>query len=111
MGRDHSAHGAARHPFMTGSAGWAYYAATKYILGVRPGFDSMTIDPCVPRGWKNFSVTRVWRGAVYNIEVLNPGGVSKGVGEIIANGEQIEKIPVYEKNSVNNIKVYLGATL
>jgi N,N'-diacetylchitobiose phosphorylase len=109
MGRDHSEHGAARHPFMTGSAGWAYYAATKYILGARPGFDSLIIDPCVPREWKNFSMTRIWRGAVYDIEVFNPDGVSKGVAKIIANGAEIEKIPVYQKDSVNKIKVYMGA--
>ncbi|MDR1029686.1 MAG: N,N'-diacetylchitobiose phosphorylase, partial [Treponema sp.] len=36
MGPDHTAFGRARHPFMTGSAGWSYFAATRYILGIRP---------------------------------------------------------------------------
>ena len=48
MGKDHSAHGRARHPFMTGSGGWAYFSATRYILGMRPGFETLEIDPCVP---------------------------------------------------------------
>ena len=72
MGRDHTAHGRARHPFMTGSAGWSYYAATRYLLGVRPGFDGLTVDPCIPAAWDGFDVTRKWRGATYRIEVQNP---------------------------------------
>ncbi|NCB05569.1 MAG: N,N'-diacetylchitobiose phosphorylase, partial [Clostridia bacterium] len=31
VGSAHTAFGRARHPFMTGSAGWSYYAATEYI--------------------------------------------------------------------------------
>ena len=44
MGRDHSAYGRARHPWLTGSAGWAYFAATHYILGIRPDYDGLVID-------------------------------------------------------------------
>ena len=62
MGRDHSAHGRAHHPFMTGSAGWAYYAATRYMLGIRPGFDRLTVDPCIPAAWEGFETERHWRG-------------------------------------------------
>ena len=78
VGRSHTAFGRARHPFMTGSAGWAYYAATQYILGVRPDFDCLRVDPCVPADWKEFSVTRKWRGGVYNIHVVNPRRSRKG---------------------------------
>lgn len=48
MGPDHPAFGRARHPFMTGSGGWSYFAATRYILGVRPQFGGLLIDPCAP---------------------------------------------------------------
>ena len=62
MGPDHSAYGRARHPFMTGSGGWSYYAATHYMLGIRPGFDSLTVDPCIPAEWDGFEAVRRWRG-------------------------------------------------
>ena len=89
VGRDHTAFGRARHPFMTGSSGWAYYAATQYLLGVRPDFDALRIDPCVPADWKEFTVTRIWRGARYEITVLNPEGVEKGVRSIRVDGQEV----------------------
>jgi cellobiose phosphorylase len=49
------------------------------MLGIRPDFDALVIDPCIPPDWKGFTVKRVWRGATYEIEVDNSAGVSKGV--------------------------------
>lgn len=108
MGKDHSAFGRARHPFMTGSAGWAYFAATRYILGIRPRFDHLEIDPCIPADWKGFSVQRVWRGVLYRIEVQNPDGVMKGVRELYVDGKTAKRIPVYEKGSTHVITVVMG---
>ena len=39
MGKDHTAFGRARHPWLTGSGGWNYTAVTRWILGVRLTFD------------------------------------------------------------------------
>ncbi|GHV76924.1 N,N'-diacetylchitobiose phosphorylase [Spirochaetia bacterium] len=110
MGSDHSAFGRARHPFMTGSAGWSYFAATRYILGIRPGFDALTIDPCIPPDWKGFTVRRVWRGAAYEIAVENTAGVSKGIRECWHNGTLLSgaAIPVQPQGSVNSITVVMG---
>ncbi|MFP3090127.1 N,N'-diacetylchitobiose phosphorylase [Treponema sp. TIM-1] len=115
MGPDHSAFGRARHPFMTGSAGWSYFAATRYILGIRPGYDALEIDPCIPPEWKGFTARRVWRGAVYEIEVTNPQGVSKGVREYRLNGTPQERaasggalIPSQAAGSVNRVAVVMG---
>ena len=109
MGPDHTAFGRARHPFMTGSGGWSYYAATRYILGVRPRFGGLLIDPCVPADWKRFEVTRAWRGAVYHITVENPKGVEKGVVSILCNGQAVNGlIPVQPAGSVNEVTVTMG---
>lgn len=108
VGRSHTAFGRARHPFMTGSAGWAYYAATQYILGVRPDFDCLHVDPCVPADWKEFSVTRKWRGGVYNIHVVNPDGVEKGVREIIADGRKVDALPVIPAGNICNAEIIMG---
>ena len=114
VGPDHSAFGRAHHPFMTGSAGWSYFAATHFILGIRPGFDSLTIDPCVPPSWPSFSVRRVWRGAVYNITVENSGGTGKGVKECHINGEALAvsasggaEIPLRSAGSINEVIISL----
>lgn len=108
MGKDHTAYGRARHPFMTGSGGWAYFSATRYILGIRPQFDTLEIDPCVPADWKEFEVQRVWRGADFRIKVENPDGVMKGVKELYLDGESVKEIPVKEAGSTHEIRVVMG---
>ena len=108
VGRDHTAFGRARHPFMTGSGGWAYFSATRYMLGIRPDFEHLTIDPCIPADWKEFSAVRRWRGAEYDIHVENPDGVMKGVQELYLDGEKVERIPVMAQGSRQDVRVVMG---
>ena len=114
MGKDHTAHGRARHPFMTGSGGWSYFAATRYILGVRPDFDGLIVDPCIPHDWKEFEVVRKWRGATYNIKVKNPDGVQKGVKSITYTTKdgtftvEGNKIPTLDSGVVADVEVIMG---
>ena len=109
MGRDHTAFGRARHPWLTGSAGWSYTAATRWILGVRPGFDGLTVDPTIPADWKEFQVTRRWRGATYHITVRNPHGVQKGVKAMSLNGVPVAAtIPPQAVGTVNEVTVEMG---
>lgn len=108
VGRDHTAFGRARHPFMTGSGGWAYFSATRYMLGIRPDFEHLTIDPCIPANWKEFSAVRRWRGAEYDIHVENPDGVMKGVQELYLDGEKVERIPVMAQGSRHDVRVVMG---
>ena len=107
MGRDHTAHGRARHPFMTGSSGWAYYAATRYMLGIRPGFDGLTVDPCIPADWDGFTAVRRWHGAEYRITVTNPDHVEKGVRRIRVDGRNAAVIPVFP-SGVHAVEVEMG---
>ena len=108
VGRDHTAFGRARHPFMTGSGGWAYFSATRYMLGIRPDFEHLTIDPCIPADWKEFSAVRRWRGAEYKIHVENPDDVMKGVQELYLDGEKVERIPVMAQGSRHDVRVVMG---
>ena len=109
MGPDHTAVGRARHPFMTGSGGWSYFAATRYLLGVRPQFHGLLVDPCIPADWKEFRVTRVWRGATYHITVENPRGAEKGVASVTLNGQPADRlIPPQPVGSVSQVTVTMG---
>ena len=107
MGRDHTAHGRARHPFMTGSSGWAYYAATRYMLGIRPDFGGLTVDPCIPADWDGFEAVRRWRGATYRIRVTNPDHVEKGVRSIRVDGTETAEIPAFGEG-IHTVKVEMG---
>ena len=93
---------------MTGTGGWAYFSATRYILGIRPQMDHLEIDPCIPADWKGFKAKRQWRGAVFHIEVENPDGVMKGVKEIRVDGRRTERIPVMEQGTEHQIKIVMG---
>ena len=81
--------GASRLPWLSGSATWTYYAITQYLLGIRPEYNGITIDPCIPNHWKEFSANRVFRGMELSIKVQNSKGVEKGVEKIIINGTEI----------------------
>ncbi|WP_434356899.1 N,N'-diacetylchitobiose phosphorylase [Parasalinivibrio latis] len=109
MGKDHPDHGKANHPWLTGSSGWAYIAATNYILGVRLSFDGLVVDPCIPAEWPSFEIRREWRDAVFNIKVDNTAGVCKGIKSVTLNGQPIDgAIPVQEAGSVNEVLVVMG---
>ncbi len=107
MGPDHTAHGRARHPWLTGSAGWAYYATVHYMLGIQPDYDKLVINPVIPKKWDKVEVVRIWRGAKYNITILNPNQKGSNVTEIKLNGKVVKEIPPQEKDSVNEVIVTL----
>jgi N,N'-diacetylchitobiose phosphorylase len=109
MGRDHSKHGQARHPWLTGSSGWFLTAVTRHILGIQLNFDGLVVDPCIPADWPGFTVQRQWRNATYHITVQNPDGVEKGVKSITLNGEPVDgAIPPQAEGTVNEVIVVMG---
>ena len=108
VGKDHTAFGRARHPFMTGSGGWAYFSATRYMLGIRPDFDTLEINPCIPADWKEFKAIRNWRGAVYHIHINNEAGVMKGVKEIYVDHEKVETIPQMQAGTEHFVEIVMG---
>lgn len=72
-GRDAVRAGEAKNSWLTGTAAWNYVAASQYLLGIRPDFDGLIIDPCMPESFGSFTVTRKFRGTTYNISVENTG--------------------------------------
>ncbi len=107
MGKDHTAFGRARHPFMTGSSGWAYFAATRFMLGIRPEFDSLTVDPCIPADWDGFTAVRKWRGAEYRITVTNPDHVEKGVVSLTVDGIGTDRVPAFSEG-IHTVAAVMG---
>ena len=95
-GRDAAKPGEGKNSWLTGTAAWNWYAVTQFILGVKPDYDALVVDPCVPKTVKRFSVTRRFRGGTYEISVVNPKGVEKGVKSVEVDGKAVEgnRIPV-----------------
>jgi cellobiose phosphorylase len=102
--------GAARLPWLSGSAAWSYFTATQYILGIRPEIEGLVIDPCIPSNWKSFKISRRFRGKTLKIEVVNPTDVEKGVKEITMNGTRIDGILISFDlmQDENDVRVVMG---
>ena len=89
-GRDAKFHGEAKNSWLTGTAAWTFVNISQYILGVYPTLHGLQINPCLPKGFGDFTITRVYRGATYHIEVKNPSGVEKGVTSMVVDGQIVE---------------------
>ena len=96
--------------WLSGTASWNFYAITQYILGVRPEYDGLRVDPCIPKKWDGFKMQRKFRGATYQLDIKNPDHVSKGVRQIIVNGETLNsnKIPLLEKGKNHKVEIIMG---
>jgi cellobiose phosphorylase len=102
--------GEAKNSWLTGTAAWNYVAITQWILGIRPDYEGLRVDPCVPPSWEGFEVTRCFRGATYHISVTNPDGVSKGIRSITLDGQPVEGtiLPIFSEGGAHQVEVVMG---
>jgi len=109
---EHESPGRASHSWQTGSAAWMYRVAYDYILGIRPAYEGLRIDPVIPASWKRFGAERVFRGTRYFVEVENPGGVESGISSLKVDGRLIEShiVPPSDKPECR-VHVVLGRRL
>ena len=101
--------GEAKNSWLTGTAAWNWYAITQFILGIKPDYNGLLVDPCIPADWKGYTVFRKFRGAEYTITVKN-NGVMKGVKKLIVNGNEVKGniIPKQPEGSKNVVEVIMG---
>ena len=89
-GRDSATAGEAKNSWLTGTAAWSYAAITQWILGIRPEYGGLRIDPVIPKAWPGFSAVRVFRGATYRISISKPVGVAARVTRLVVDGRQVD---------------------
>ena len=109
-GRDAKFFGQGKNSWLTGTAAWTFTDISQYILGIYPTLNGLSVDPCVPEGFGDFSVTRKYRGVKYNITVHNPDNVQKGVVSMTVNGAPVEGhiIPIDPDASEADVVVTMG---
>ena len=80
------------------------------LLGIQPEYDGLTVDPCLPGSFGDFTVERHLRGAEYHIEIHKPKGVQKGVRWIEVDGERINgnQIPMVNGRNEYHVIVQMG---
>jgi cellobiose phosphorylase len=109
-GKDAFKPGEAKNSWLTGTASWNFYAITQFILGLRPDYDGLLVDPCIPGEWKGFTLTRKFRGATYEIKISNPNKVQKGVKKITIDGKEVAGniIPIQPAGKTYKVEVVMG---
>lgn len=91
----------------TGSSSWYYKAGIEYILGLKIKNGYLSIEPCIPKDWKEYSIRYKWKNSVYNISVKNPNNKNSGVEKVVVNGAVSENKIRLEDDGVFNIEVEL----
>ncbi|RCX17504.1 cellobiose phosphorylase [Anaerobacterium chartisolvens] len=109
-GRDAVRHGEAKNSWLTGTAAWNFVTITQWILGIKPHYDGLMVDPCIPKAWDGYTIRRSFRGVEYDIKISNPAHVSKGVKSVTVDGEKLASniIPVLGKGRVHSVEVEMG---
>lgn len=109
-GRDAKFHGEAKNSWLTGTAAWTFVNISQYILGVSPTHTGLSINPCVPKGFGDFTLTRKFREGTYIINVKNPHDVEKGIQNIMVDGKAVDGCIIpYEKGKTEyHVVVTMG---
>ncbi len=103
-GKDAPRAGEAKNSWLTGTAAWNYCAVSQYILGIRPEFDGLRIEPCLPKEITSCIINRKYRDTEYIISIEN-----KATGKmeiVVENGQKKGNIVISDK-PVCNVKVIM----
>lgn len=109
-GKDAKRFGEAKNSWLTGTASWNFIAISQYILGIKPEYEGLSIDPSIPKEWDQYTITREYRGDIYQIRVENPNHVSTGVRELTVDGKKIDGniVPLFGDGKVHEVVAILG---
>ena len=109
-GQDAKFFGQGKNSWLTGTAAWTFTDISQYILGVYPTLKGLQINPCVPKDFGDFRITRKYREGTYHITVVNPDKVEKGVIKMMVNGSEVAgNVIPYEKGRADyDVTVTMG---
>ncbi len=109
-GKDAKRPGEAKNSWLTGTAAWNFVVISQNILGIKPDYSGLMIDPCIPTNWEGYKITRKFRNAIFEIAISNPEHVSKGVKKLVVDGKEIDGniIPVFNDGKTHQVEVVLG---
>jgi len=88
-GKDAARPGEGKNSWLTGTAAWMWLTVSQYILGIKPQYDGLQIDPCLPETASDYTVNRKFREAEYAI-TIHPNGSQKGVKQVVLDGSPVE---------------------
>lgn len=95
--------------WITGSVAWFNNVMINDFLGIKPDFNGLLIDPCIPSDWDEFKVERYFRNAVYLISVKNPDHIQYGAAQVIVDDKRIEGnlVPIFSDGKTHKVDVLI----
>jgi len=92
----------------TGSSSWYYKAGIEYILGLKIENEYLSINPCIPKDWKEYQIQYKYKESIYNIKVKNENNKNYGVTKVLLENKEVEnKIKLDGERRIYNIEVIL----
>ncbi len=109
-GPDSAKFGQARNSWCGTAAFWLNKILTEQILGIKPTYKGLSIDPCIPKRWTLFKVSRAFRGTRYIIDVVNQRHVSSGIAEMIVDGKKVKPniLPIFKDQKSHYVRITMG---
>lgn len=94
----------------TGSAGWMYRAGIEYILGFQKNRDTIVLDPCIPKKWKEYTMKYKYLDTLYEIKINNMDGVNQGVKEVSVDGEISlgNQFTLVNDGKTHQVEIFMG---
>ena len=106
-GKDAARPGEGKNSWLTGTAAWMWYTVSQYLLGIKPTYDGLEIDPCLSTDVKDYTVRRTLRDAIFTIHVHNPEGRQKGVQRLVLDGAPVSGTVVPATPGQHVVEVFL----
>lgn len=109
-GKDAPNFGEAKNSWLTGTAAWTFLNVSQFILGIRPDYQGLILDPCIPDFMDGFQADRLFRGTLYHIQIKNPHHVQRGILSITADNQPLSgtRIPLYPDKKEVWVEAVMG---
>ena len=93
----------------TGASGWYIKAVIEYIIGFKIKNNYITLEPSIPKDWKEFSISYKYKTSNYFVKIKNPREKISGVDRFILDGVDIpeKRVKLQNDGKFHNIEIYM----
>ena len=93
----------------TGSSSWFYKAGIENILGLKIENNTLKLEPCIPKGWKEYEIKYKYKNSIYNITVKNLNEKNTEIQKFLVNGEEIQEkqIKLQDTGNIYTIEAWM----
>ena len=106
-GKDSPHFGRSHVHWLTGTASTVMTGCVEGILGMRPDFYGLKIEPAIPAVWEGFEINKDFRGKHLHIVANNKGHAETGCKKLLVNGKEMENNYIPEDLLTENTEIII----